>query len=307
MHACRVLCIIFCLTPEGYSWGKVGHFISSKIALSFLTDDAEDFLYEMRADGDRTLLESIMKSSIWPDSVSFTPAYSWSADMHFGTTPDGKCDGFQLDRDCASSKGGNSCTLTAIANYTELATDTSLPLKEQVEAVRFLIHFVADIHQPLHVGFKGDKGGTLIRVVPPWDFPYDKFGRIVSSPRVESLHFLWDSHILSYIMQRDGLSWEGLAKRSLSILNKDPNNAVNPMLTGVTPIEHFGHIANESSDLACRFAYTIHGRSVVSGMYLSWEYYEKAATVVMKQLTKSGIEIARLLNTIAQNRVSRIV
>jgi hypothetical protein len=74
-----------------------------------------------------------------------------SAQLHYIDTPDKACT-FVYTRDCVD----DACVAGAIANYTDRLKDTSLPKAQRAEALKFIVHFVGDIHQPLH--------GTALRI-----------------------------------------------------------------------------------------------------------------------------------------------
>ena len=95
--------------------------------------------------------QSLADVANWADQVKSNPAYSWSYGYHFVDTPDWACN-FDYSRDCAD----DSCVVGAIANYTKRLQ--SYTGSEQEVALKFVIHFVGDVHQPLHCGFTSDKG-----------------------------------------------------------------------------------------------------------------------------------------------------
>lgn len=66
----------------------------------------------------------------------------WSGPLHFINTPDWLCN-FAVNRDCPT----NQCVHGAIQNYSARANDNRLPEQQHIEAIKFLTHFVGDIHQ----------------------------------------------------------------------------------------------------------------------------------------------------------------
>ena len=77
------------------------------------------------------------------------PSYAWSERLHFVDTPDWLCE-FDFTRDCPNGV----CAVGAVVNYTRrLLPGSDLDSEQRVEALKFLVHFVGDLHQPLHVGF----------------------------------------------------------------------------------------------------------------------------------------------------------
>ena len=124
---------------------------------------------------------TIEGASTWPDCIKslkdasgkarFGYAYNW----HFQDV--NVCQPFTLEDAC---KDGN-CVSAQITRDVRLLKDRRTSPKERVEALAFLIHFVGDLHQPLHAGEKGDKGGNDVAA---------SYG--IYSPRRFNLHSIWD-------------------------------------------------------------------------------------------------------------------
>lgn len=84
----------------------------------------------------------------WADSYRATTAGSWSAPLHFidaEDNPPTSCN-VDYDRDCGSS----GCSVSAIVNYTQRVGDGRLSTANTAQALKFLVHFIGDITQPLH-------------------------------------------------------------------------------------------------------------------------------------------------------------
>ncbi len=124
---------------------------------------------------------TIEGASVWPDCIKplkdaggqsrFGYAYNW----HFQDA--NICQPFALEEAC---KDGN-CVSAQITRDVALLRDRRTGAKERVQALAFLIHFVGDLHQPLHAGEKNDKGGNDVAA---------SYG--VYSPRRFNLHSVWD-------------------------------------------------------------------------------------------------------------------
>ena len=129
----------------------------------------------------------MMNVADWADEVE------WSGELHFAQTPFRQCgDGFRIDRDCGKNK---RCIVPAIANYTERAMLYGAEPEIRAEALRFLIHFVGDIHQPLHLGFEKDLGGNRIRLLYPSQY---------------SLHGAWDEYLVNFDVLKREMKSHGL-------------------------------------------------------------------------------------------------
>lgn len=127
---------------------------------------------------------SIEDASVWADCIKtiknpdgkrpFDFAYNW----HFQNVS--ICQPFSLVEPC---KDGN-CVSAQIERDVKLLRDKATPLKDRVQALVFLIHFVGDLHQPLHAGDKTDKGGNDAKAT---------YG-ILTTPRL-NLHSIWDGYL----------------------------------------------------------------------------------------------------------------
>jgi hypothetical protein len=162
----------------------------------------------------------------------------------------------------------------AILDCSANLTNVNLPKSERQESLRFLVHFVGDAHQPLHIGHKADKGGNAIQV--------KLFGRS------SKLHAVWDSGLIRH----RGLSW---------------NQYVQDLETKLTPAQRQewtsvidpGAWATESHRLAEDHAYrTPSGAEITSGDALGEDYYNDTIPIVDEQLTKAGLRLAVMLNAV---------
>lgn len=288
--------LLLTTTPTIVGWGREGHFITTRIALAYLDSGGRDFVDRILQSKVGTVEDAFYEASIWPDTVQADPKYDWARPMHFVNTPDRLCDGVKLKRDCGSLEYPGYCPVTAIANYTSRLADETLAMDQRREAFKFLVHFLADANQPLHIGFKGDKGGNKLMMTPPWDHPVDKAGKRVASPRAKPLHVQWDGHVIQYTYKHLGLDWMGLADAIISRIEASKISWANDWHD---PLSYATTSVIQSSHLACTVAYKSGGKWVKDGQRLSRDYYEDAAATSIDQLMKSGLDIARSLNQIA--------
>ena len=286
------LCIVILsiCTVKTQGWGREGHYITARIAEAFLSPPGRRLVEKLL--GEESLKQGIpfYDAAAWADQVQSDPAYTWSPPLHFINTPDRLCDGFDVGRDCSSGW----CLVTGIRNYTMRVADETLPVQERAEALKFLMHFLADVNQPLHVAFATDKGGNKISVKPPWDHASDKRGRLIKSPRPKPLHVLWDSHIIQYVYVTGNATWVALADQLIGEIQFG-------ILTGIQELDYEYDAAvraEESSMLACSHSYKDAGTWITDSDELPLNYYQTMARVSMDQLSKSGLDIAVTLNEI---------
>jgi hypothetical protein len=204
-----------------------------------------------------------MDVSVWADQILKNPRYHWSAPLHYtNVIPGSKA--FDLKRDCPK----DNCVVGAISKYAAILRDPNAKSNQKQEALKFLVHFVADVHQPLHVSHAHDKGGNDITV----EFFYDK----------TNLHKLWDELLIRHVQK----PWRQYADK----LAKGITIGLYTKWSKVTDPSAW---ATESYHLAVSNAYAVpkHGQ-------LGQEYFDRNIPVVNERLSMAGIRLAVLLNQI---------
>lgn len=165
--------------PLAHAWGPAGHRIVADLADHQLTRTA-------RAEVERLLHlthdQSLSDVATWADNLrdehSERALWRTTSKLHFVNFSSTTCH-YDPSRDCT----GGRCVVGAIDHYASVLGDRSRPARERAEALRFVTHFVADVHQPLHAGYRRDAGGNRYQV--QWD------------GRGTNLHSVWDSPVLA--------------------------------------------------------------------------------------------------------------
>ena len=120
--------------------------------------------------------KTIEQASVWADCIKpLGPRFSYAYNWHYQNV--NICKPFTLKGNCPD---GN-CVSAQIERDVKLLQDPKVPVREKVMALAFLVHFVGDLHQPLHAGDKGDLGGNRARS------DYGVYG-----PERLNLHTIWD-------------------------------------------------------------------------------------------------------------------
>jgi hypothetical protein len=145
----------------------------------------------------------------------------------------------------------------------------SLPESERLEALKFVVHFVGDVHQPLHASDNGDRGGNEIRVT---------FER-----HRTNLHAVWDSGILAPAVQGDERAY------ALRLLRDITPEKITAWRAGSTV-----DWANESHAVAVT---AIYGRLPRDAGTLPAAYENEALPLVNEQLERAGVRLAFALNS----------
>jgi len=278
-----LLLVALSLTGAHPLWGTVGHQTTATIAQYFLSAQAQaqaEFFFP-------NVSGQLEVYATWADSVRYKAAYAWSAPLHYIDTPDWSCV-YDPKTDCPNSM----CVAGAILNYTNILLNTKSSKSNKIEALKFLVHFHGDIHQPLHVGFTTDLGGNTIK------------GNYDGSST--NLHSVWDTSLIStrvtsdfggdaakyvnYLVDKIRTDW-----KSLAAVWESCNATTADSIIYSCPNEW----AQESAKLACEYSYTDQNGNVIpNGFNLQTPYFDFVKDIVDMQLAKGGVRLAATLNKI---------
>ncbi|HEY0080172.1 MAG TPA: S1/P1 nuclease [Pyrinomonadaceae bacterium] len=258
-----VLCLIAASPSRVGAWGQSGHRITALIAAEYLDDAARAEVGRLLGGSSSTAVATKMSNAAnWPDTI--IGQRPETARWHF-VNISRDATGYDASQHCEDVPGKGDCIVEAIARNRETLADASRPDAARREALKFLIHFLGDIHQPLHAGFPEDRGGNLINV--------RFFGAQTN------LHKVWDSGIIGQAQ----LSDREFADALLEVIP-----AANvASIQGGTPVEW----AEQSWQLSKSNAYRI-----PPNKRLGQTYYDRNWFIVDDQLTRGGLRLARLLN-----------
>ena len=245
--------------PAASRWSAEGHRLVCEIAWQRLSPGARSLVQTIRA-ADPEGGSSFAESCVWADRVRPT-THQYTYGYHFINIPPGGA-GAVLERDCADPE--RRCAPWAIHHYTTVLLDPQVSPLARAEALKFLGHFVGDIHQPLHAGRLADRGGN--------DLPVDFFGDSLN------LHAVWDGSLL----RRAGLAWPD----SAAALSAEPT-AAGETLNVMAWV-------NESYQAAESLAYRLPEQNRIDTRYL-----DAARAVAREAIKRAGARLALLLNRIA--------
>lgn len=249
------------------AWGANGHRIVCDIAWRRLTPEARTLVETLRA-GDAVRTESFAGSCSWADgarrSRPETSAY------HYVNIPAGVA-GLDMARDCATEA---KCVPWAIEHYAEILADTARPVAERAEALRFLSHFVGDVHQPLHAGRPEDRGGNTIHV--------SFLGDPGPANRPFNLHYVWDDLILRHA---DVVGMSAAAAL---------DSAITPDQARAWAASSVAEWTDESYRMCETDVYPL-----PAGNAIDEAYYQRALADEKTRLEQAGVRLATVLNEIA--------
>ena len=272
--------VVFVLCGGALGWGRDGHKIVAQIAANLIRPGTDLFvsktLHRFSAP------EALVGFSGWADD------HEDPSVVHFMHVPERMCDEGCVLRQ--KIEAGKETIISAISRFIEIASDHAKSDLERAEAIMYLIHLLADIHQPLHVGFAVDDGGCGIAITTP-------------DGKSMSLHALWDYGLIAdHLAHSSYTSWESIAEQiTLETSRKDGKKPFQGDLDSCTNTEYVANIAEETATrTTCAFAYTHeNGEYIKSGQTLSLEYIRTRTAVVLYQLKLAGIRLAYVLDKIS--------
>ena len=260
------------------AYGRDGHRIVCDLAYRYLSQEA-------RGEIDRLIgldpeFQAFRDTCSWADEVRGT-THRHTAPWHYinQTREDPHID----PEDCAEE----GCIVSAIELHAGVFADRSRSDADRLEALKFLAHWMGDIHQPLHVSIEGDRGGNDIDVL--W-----------RGERFTNLHRVWDSEIMLDHMS-EAWPWAPEAERWGYFAEE---LAADIPLGGVdiyTPLDPIAW-AQESHDIVRSrdFAYywARAGQTIEPGE----AYYQRALRISEARLRLAGVRLAGLLNQLVEER-----
>ncbi len=246
-----LLLLISCaLSTPVLAWGAQGHTVVAAIAWQGLQPRARQEVARLLALEPGQTLESI---ATWADEHRSAATGVW----HYVNFPRGTCS-YEPLRDCPDGQ----CVVAAIARqhavYASRASDS-----ERLTALKYLVHLVADVHQPLHAGYADDRGGNQFQVR--------------AFMRGSNLHALWDSGLLRS-MELDTMALVSLMQSRSPVPERLDLNAA--------------HMAQESCRIVALGDFYPQGD-------LGEAYVQRFTPIVQQRLALAGARLAAMLNAAA--------
>ena len=265
------------------AWGYEGHEIVATIARSELKPAVRAKVDAILAtDSDTLTRPDIVSRAIWADAWR-SAGHRETAQWHFVDTeldgPDLKmaCFGYPAANNPASTGPATDCVVDKIREFAaELASPTTAPT-ERLLALKYLLHFVGDVHQPLHASDNHDRGGNCVLVS-------------LGGSRTVNLHAYWDTAVVE------------------AAVGNDVNAAATNLQARITPAQRMdwrrgdaASWATEAFQVARSTVYTIGSpagcQSNVAPITLPVGYGSAAQAAAQVQLQRAGVRLAMVLDT----------
>ncbi len=211
--------VVLLLGPApALAWWEYGHETIGEIAMAKASPKTRAAVRGLIAQSGRLAtptcpIRSIGDASVWADCIKgLRERFSYQSSWHYQNVD--ICKPFDLKPACAD---GN-CVSAQVTRNAKLLADESLPVRERVMALAFLVHFVGDLHMPLHAGDRSDRGGNDLKAT------YGDY----AGARL-NIHSVWDGY---------------LAERAIST----PPGGTDGLLDQVTPDMAAGSVEDWSRE-----------------------------------------------------------
>ena len=157
------------------AWSAFGHRLVGLLAQDQLSPETRKKVDALLAQEPNADMGTV---AAWADEIRGDARYRFTGPYHYVNFRDGSCK-YKPKRDCARG----ACIVAAIDKYRKILGSPKHSDADRLEALKFLIHFVGDVHQPLHAGNRNDRGGNQFQVN--------------INGKGANLHGVWDYHVLN--------------------------------------------------------------------------------------------------------------
>jgi hypothetical protein len=264
------LCVFF-FSLNGYSWGPTGHRTVAEIAQRHMDPAVARAVMKILNGQD------LADVANWADEIRGTPEYSAFPPLHYADV----AQTYKTYED--SPKASNGDVVVAITTLTEylktgnaacLSKVPALAHVDRVEALKLLVHFVGDVHQPLHIGYQSDRGGNDVKVnwMNKWN---------------TNLHSIWDDEMID-LEKLSYCDYAGFLNRRFDGHAKE--------WSGGTPASW----ADESLALVADTYIFPDKQPTDAGApaFIGYSYVDKNREVFRKRIFQGGVRLAALLDSI---------
>lgn len=205
---------------------------------------------------------SLATTGFWADRVARSVKdFNWARPLHY-VNIEPQASGYDAKRDCPRGR----CVIAAVDRFAEELGAEAASQKDRIQALRWLSHFLADMHQPLHIAHPDNRGGNKTFVL--------FFGEN------KKLHWVWDTGLITKIR----------GKRSSAAYAKQLRKAIRNKERKRWSAGNAESWANEALKLSQRYTY-----SAEEEQFVDHRTVAELAPIVELQLKRAGIRLALLL------------
>ena len=249
--------LILLISTVGFSaqtlaWGQNGHRVTGAIAQQYLSDKALAAVQQILPN------EDLAEASTYADEMKSDPDVFWkktSYPWHFVTVPSGK-----TYAEVGAPEEGDA--YTALLQFSKTLQDPNSSMADKQLALRFVVHIIGDLHQPLHVGGGHDRGGNDVKLQFFW--------------KDSNLHSVWDSGMIEQ-RELSYTEWTHFLSTKITDEQVKQWTVTDPQVW-----------MKESAEIR----ETIYP----NGDKISWDYLYQQMPTVKQRLQMGGVRIAGYLN-----------
>jgi len=206
--------LLLLLAPSAMAWSALGHRLVGELAQRHLTPAVNAEIAALLVGEPDPTLAGV---AIWADTLraSDPDRFKATSRWHYVNTPAGTCR-FDSQRDCPDGE----CVIGAIDAQSQILADRRQPHAARRDALKFVVHFVGDVHQPMHANNRADKGGNDFQISLRTDLQPEAYAReqYVGGVMGTNLHSVWDYYVLAsrgrdlqqYADALDALPWPAM-------------------------------------------------------------------------------------------------
>lgn len=231
------------------------------------------------ADGEPSYRRSLGEIAYWADEIKDMPWGKRRGAWHFDDIP--VC----ADADASQYCKRGACASAQLSRHLDMLANKRESIRRKNEALKWVVHLVGDIHQPLHAATHGDRGGNTVQVSFFGERDNPPYGTI-------NLHAIWDVHMVRRLTLEKGgegavvsqdigeperLAWE---RGSISEWVNESNAIARTVVYPSLPVA-----------FSC-------SRRIEGVLTIDRTYYSLAAPVLESQIRKAGVRLARALNEV---------
>jgi hypothetical protein len=250
--------VMLVLSAMLQSWGKIGHCTVAQIASNHFTPQAKEAIANLLGK------ENLPDVANWADEIRSNPQFSSTGAWHYVNLPGGlSFDEFKTAIRTMPAEN----VFKEVINCERILMNDKAQKNQKVMALKYLVHFIGDLHQPMHVSHADDKGGNAISIN---FFNNDS-----------NLHSLWDSGLIEHQKETDykklEVAYDTATPEQITKWETDD------IMTWLWESYQISSILYEE---------------VKDNKTLGEDYYQEHIAVLQKQIEKGGIRLAGQLNAI---------
>ncbi|KAK5741151.1 hypothetical protein LTR17_004091 [Elasticomyces elasticus] len=283
MHTTTTLLTFATALSGANAWGTLGHETVAFIAQHYVSNHTAAWAQSILSNDSASYLAGV---ATWADSYRYTTEGKFSTPFHYidaEDSPPTSCN-VDFERDC----GSEGCVVSAIANYTTRVQATNVSAEQREYALRFLVHFIGDITQPLHDEAL-EVGGNDIDVT--------------FNGTATNLHHIWDTNMPEEL--RGGYSIKDAAAWAVNLTAEiDSGVYQNQSASWVAGLD-----VNDAKATALSWATDANafvcsvvlpdGEAAINGTETFPAYYDSAIGTIEVQIAKAGVRLAAWLDALA--------